>query len=199
MDPFRTASKLALHLTIAAPVISALGASGCALSAPSHPWADVSDPAAEGEARRRAVAESTARRDLECTETKVTVALHPATGEDSTWQPLLQPQSGRARYVVEGCGKRGLYIESCTYIEDFTAVTEDLSPRDGPSARTYECRYLLVSMVPDAAHHASHSSESGNPSGAVRAAPASLAVPAAPEEEDDTPDADGGPGGALGL
>ena len=175
---------------ITVPVMSALAASGCAASAASHPWVEVSDPASEGEARRRAVVESTARRDLECTEPRVTVALHPATGDDSAWEPLLQPLAGRPRYVVEGCGKRGLYVESCAYVEDFAAVTEDVSPSASPSSRSYECRYLLVSVIPTAVLRASMAKSSGE----ARGATAPLAT-----DETDAPDAGGSSEGALGF
>ncbi len=78
-----------------------------------------SAPAGAGtsERARRRLAEETASGDLECNEAQVVAALERQFSNSTT-----------ARYVIEGCGKRALYVENC----------EDLPV----------CRYLLVSVVP---------------------------------------------------
>jgi hypothetical protein len=124
---------------------SAFAATGCATMEPTRPIGDESTPG-DAESRRRAVAESTARRDLDCDDAKIVVAIRPS-GTDE-WQPILEPLSGRPRYVVEGCGQRGLYVESCAFLAEPQVWDEDLPRPPPPARRTYECRYLLVSVVP---------------------------------------------------
>jgi hypothetical protein len=72
---------------------------------------------ADDETSRRAAAEQTARRDLGC-DVVATVAVLDRRYSNSV----------TARYVIEGCARRGLYVEDC--------------------ADASTCRYLLVSVVP---------------------------------------------------
>lgn len=57
------------------------------------------------------------RADLGCDATRVVATIDRRYANSTS-----------VRYVVEGCGKRGLYVEDCT--------------------NTSACRYLLVSIVP---------------------------------------------------
>jgi hypothetical protein len=133
---------------------SGLAAAGCDTMTPARGAYDDLTPG-DAEARRRAVAVTTARRDFNCKETKVVVALRPSAGDE--WHPLLEPLTGRPRYVVEGCGQRGLYVESCEFLPNATVVDADLPMAPAPATRSYECRYLLVSAVPSHAHGANAS------------------------------------------
>ncbi len=72
--------------------------------------------ALDDENARRAAAVATARRDLACDTAVIALALDRRYMNSTT-----------ARYVVEGCGRRALYVEACEI---------------GPL-----CRYLLVSVV----------------------------------------------------
>jgi hypothetical protein len=74
---------------------------------------------ADDETSRRAAAEETARRDLGCRDVAVVAVLDRRYANSTS-----------ARYVIEGCAKRSLYVEDCA---------------DLPA-----CRYLLVSLVPTA-------------------------------------------------
>jgi hypothetical protein len=127
----------------------ALTAAACDLGPPITPSTAMLDaPTGPGdrETQRRDVAERTARRDFACEDAKVVVALFLSETEGHPWQPLIQNTSGRPRYVVEGCGKRGLYVESCAFADDSMPKGDDTTPGSVP--RVYECRYLLVSVVP---------------------------------------------------
>jgi hypothetical protein len=77
--------------------------------APAGSWTD--------ENARRAAAVATAERDLACGEVAIVAALDRRYLNGTV-----------ARYVIEGCGKRGLYVETC---------------EEHPG-----CQYLLVSVVP---------------------------------------------------
>jgi hypothetical protein len=173
----------------------------CDLAHPNPAVAPSSDPAIAGgstEAQRRGVAEATARRDFACDNPKVVADLLASESTGSSWEPKT---SGRPRYLVEGCGKRGMYVESCRRVDD--SFHADSSPLDHASAPVfYECRYLLASMVPVRAP------EAAKPSGGSATATAD-GVPApngggvtvtvttvsgmVPEDEDED-DADAGAG-----
>jgi hypothetical protein len=77
----------------------------------AHPSLDNSDGARRGEAR------ATAAADLACEHVEMVLTLERRYANTAA-----------PRYVIEGCGKRALYAETC---EDY--------PR---------CRYLLLSVLP---------------------------------------------------
>lgn len=104
-------------------VVFALAVLGCNPGPPvarSPDLARAPAASADDETSRRAAAEETARRDLGCHDVAVVAVLDRRYANSTS-----------ARYVVEGCAKRGLYVEDCA---------------DLPA-----CRYLLVSLVPTAA------------------------------------------------
>lgn len=141
---------------------SLLGAlSACQLGRPieeQHPSVQRAEPSADDstEAKQEALAR-TAGADLACQRIDVVLTLERRYANTAA-----------ARYVVEGCGTRALYAETCEAY---------------PS-----CRYLLLSTValpraqvalpiPSAAPT---SSASPAPPGSAPAAPAASAAPAAP-------------------
>jgi len=71
----------------------------------------------DSETARRDAALHTAERDLACPQVTLVMKFDRRYSNSTT-----------IRYAIEGCGKRGLYAESC---EEYPA-----------------CRYLLVSLVP---------------------------------------------------
>ena len=123
----------------------------------------------DSEEQRREVAERTARRDFACDDAKVIVALLSSETDGHPWQPLVENTSGRPRYVVEGCGQRGLYVESCAFADDGTE--KGAAPADAASSRVYECRYLLVSVVP------MHGASQGTAAAAAQSTPAPATAP----------------------
>jgi hypothetical protein len=124
----------------------------------ASPTSDKASTTAGGgatEAERQQVAERTARRDFGCDDPKVVVALTMAGPAGQV--PFGESSSGRPRYLVEGCGKRGLYVENCTPIAD--RVNRDVDSPFGPAPTKYSCRYVLASVVPT--HPAAVSEKSG--------------------------------------
>jgi len=93
---------------------------GCSFSRPieeQHPSVQRA-PASDGSGESRlSTALRTAAGDLGCEQVSVVLVLERRYANTSA-----------PRYVIEGCGKRGLYAETC---EDYP-----------------HCRYLLLSMVP---------------------------------------------------
>jgi hypothetical protein len=94
---------------------------GCAFSTPighQHPSVQNAPPSADdSDEARRGTALHTAAGDLGCTAVELVLTFDRRYANTAT-----------VRYVIEGCGKRALYAETC---EDY--------PR---------CRYLLLSVVP---------------------------------------------------
>jgi hypothetical protein len=96
----------------------AIGCGGAPDPAPSPGLAGAPPAAFDAdESVRRHAAEQTAARDFECTEDVRVVAVLPRKYSNDA----------SLRYVIEGCEKRGTYLEDC---------------------HTFTCRYLLVSVVP---------------------------------------------------
>lgn len=106
---------------VAFAVAAAISTAGCAFSRPieqQHPSVQAATPTSDDSSEdRRATALHTAASDLGCARVDVVLTLERRYANTAA-----------PRYVIEGCGKRATYAETC---EDY--------PR---------CRYLVLSIVP---------------------------------------------------
>lgn len=98
-----------------------LSLASCGISTPirqQHPSVQKATPSIDdSDEARCATARFTASRDLGCEHVEIVLTLERRYANTAT-----------ARYVVEGCGRRALYAETC---EDYP-----------------HCRYLMLSLVP---------------------------------------------------
>ncbi len=104
---------------LAAPILAAfaLAFAGCFVAnAPARGNDAHVAPSSDSEDGRRALAERAASNDLACAEAHVVATVDRRYANSTS-----------VRYVVEGCGRRALYVEDC--------------------AQPDACRYLLVSLV----------------------------------------------------
>ena len=118
-QPIRGKVEKGARVAFAAALVSTI--SGCAISRPieeQHPSVQAATPTSDDSRRgHEATALRTAASELGCAHVDIVLTLERRYANTSA-----------PRYVIEGCGKRATYAETC---EDY--------PR---------CRYLMLSVVP---------------------------------------------------
>lgn len=133
---------------------------GCKLSSGNEPRSY------QGTNQRADVALRTASEDLGCAVESMMIA--------TTLERRLS-NSSVARYVIEGCGERALYVEQCESSDEPSG--EGFQPVQGAPS-SFRCRYLIVSRVAIPSGSSEPARRPPSRKGALPSSPTTTAPPA---------------------